>query len=85
MISRKSNHLNFTIGLWKSYTEGSIQEKLEEMGIDGYYIDNSPIQVKQSEDAGRNATDDFETSMERIGKNKGVWLLSVLAREFTNS
>jgi hypothetical protein len=46
--------------------------KTGDMGIDGYYIDGSPIQVKQSEDIGRNVVDNFETAMQRIGKNKGV-------------
>ncbi len=46
--------------------------KVGDMGIDGYFIDGSPIQVKQSEDIGRNVIDNFETAMQRIGKNKGV-------------
>ena len=46
--------------------------KVGDMGIDGYYLDGSPIQVKQSEDVGRNVIDNFETAMQRIGKNKGV-------------
>lgn len=46
--------------------------KVGDMGIDGYYIDGSPIQVKQSEDIGRNVVDNFETAMQRIGKNKGA-------------
>jgi hypothetical protein len=28
--------------------------------------------VKQSEDVGRNVVDNFETAIERAGKNKGV-------------
>ena len=42
------------------------------LGIDGYYIDGSSIQVKQSEDVARNVVDNFETALQRIGKNKGV-------------
>lgn len=46
--------------------------KVGDMGIDGYYIDGSPIQVKQSEDIGRNVVDNFESAMRRIKKNKGI-------------
>lgn len=42
------------------------------MGIDGYCIDDSPIQVKQSDDVGRKIVDNFETTTQRISKNKGV-------------
>ena len=31
-----------------------------------------PIQVKQSEDIGRNVVDNFETAIRRAGKNKGI-------------
>jgi DNA modification methylase len=47
-------------------------KKVGDMGIDGYFLDGSPIQVKQSEDIGRNIVDNFETAMQRIGKRKGV-------------
>lgn len=47
-------------------------KKTGDMGIDGYYIDGSPIQVKQSEDIGRNVVDNFESAIRRAGKNKGV-------------
>jgi DNA modification methylase len=46
--------------------------KTGDMGIDGYLIDNSPIQVKQSEDVGRNVVDNFETAIRRAGKSKGT-------------
>lgn len=46
--------------------------KVGDMGIDGYFLDGSPIQVKQSEDVGRNVIDNFETAMQRISKHKGV-------------
>jgi hypothetical protein len=32
------------------------------MGIDGFSFEGEPIQVKQSEDIGRNAVDNFETA-----------------------
>lgn len=42
------------------------------MGIDGYsFMVHDPIQVKQSERVGRNVVDNFETAMERAGKDKG--------------
>jgi hypothetical protein len=47
-------------------------KKVGDMGIDGYYLDGSPIQVKQSEDIGRNVIDNIETAMQRIGKRKGA-------------
>lgn len=43
-----------------------------DMGIDGYYLDGTPIQAKQSEDIGRNVIDNFETAIQRAGKTKGV-------------
>lgn len=47
-------------------------KKIGDMGIDGYYLDGTPIQVKQSEDIGRNVIDNFETAIQRTSKNKGV-------------
>jgi hypothetical protein len=46
--------------------------KSGDMGIDGYtFMVHNPIQVKQSEHVGRNVVDNFETAMERAGKDKG--------------
>lgn len=42
------------------------------MGIDGFYLDGTPIQVKQSEDVGRNVVDNFETAIRRMQRTKGV-------------
>jgi hypothetical protein len=47
-------------------------KKVGDMGIDGYYLDGSPIQVKQMDDVGRNVVDNFETAMKRIDQKKGV-------------
>jgi DNA modification methylase len=47
-------------------------KKVADMGIDGYYLDGTPIQVKQSEDVGRNVVDNFETAIQRKGQKKGV-------------
>ena len=41
-------------------------------GIDGLTVlTERPIQVKQSDRVGRNAVDNFETAVERTGKDKG--------------
>jgi DNA modification methylase len=48
--------------------------KSGDMGIDGFTapLDGSlPIQVKQSEDIGRNVIDNFETAIRRMNKKKG--------------
>lgn len=46
--------------------------KSGDMGIDGRLIDGTPIQVKQSENIGRNVIDNFETAIKRSKKTKGV-------------
>ncbi len=46
--------------------------KTGDMGIDGYLFDGTPIQVKQSEDVGRNVIDNFETAIKRGNKLKGI-------------
>jgi len=47
-------------------------KKTADMGIDGYYLEGTPIQVKQSEGIGRNVVDNFETAIQRREKTKGV-------------
>ena len=43
-----------------------------DMGIDGYsYLQHLPVQVKQSEDVGRNVVDNFETAVKRQRKTSG--------------
>jgi hypothetical protein len=46
--------------------------KTGDMGIDGYYLDGTPIQVKQYDNVGRVDVDKFETAIQRAGRNKGV-------------
>jgi len=42
------------------------------MGIDGFtFMHRDPIQVKQSENVGRNVIDNFETALQRDKKDKG--------------
>ncbi len=56
--------------------------KSGDMGIDGYsFMVNDPIQVKQSEGVGRNVVDNFETAVERAGKDKGY----IVAFSFTRN
>lgn len=43
-----------------------------DMGIDGWTLDNRPIQVKQSEGVGRNIIDNFETALTRANKKSGI-------------
>lgn len=46
--------------------------KSGDMGIDGWsFFENLPIQVKQSENVGRNTVDNFETAVRRDRKHKG--------------
>ena len=42
------------------------------MGIDGYTCEGYPVQVKQSENIGRNVVDNFETAIRRSKKTRGV-------------
>jgi len=43
-------------------------------GIDGWILGTIPIQVKQSEDVGRNPIDNFETAIRRENKKQGVFV-----------
>jgi len=45
--------------------------KTSDMGIDGFSLEGYPIQVKQSDDIGRNVIDNFETAMRRKKATKG--------------
>jgi DNA modification methylase len=46
--------------------------KTSDMGIDGYTFEGVPIQVKQSDDIGRNVIDNFETAIRRKKATKGI-------------
>lgn len=60
----------------------SFDRKSGDMGIDGYILeDGTPIQVKRSDNIGRNIVDNFETAIERKGKNKGI----IVAFSFSKS
>ena len=50
-----------------------ISRKLtNDKGVDGWLIDGRPLQVKQSENVGRNVIDSFETAIRREKKRRGV-------------
>jgi DNA modification methylase len=46
--------------------------KSGDMGIDGATFEGVPIQVKQTDDVGRNIIDNFETAIRRRKKDKGI-------------
>ena len=45
-----------------------------DFGVDGYLMDGTPVQVKQMEDVGRVPIDEFETALQRKGKDKGMFV-----------
>jgi len=47
-------------------------KKTGDMGIDGYSFNGKPIQVKQSDNIGRNVIDNFETAIRRAGYYEGI-------------
>jgi DNA modification methylase len=54
-------------------------QHISDKGIDGYYLGEIPLQIKQQERVGRNVIDNFETALRRKNKNKGY----VVAFSFT--
>lgn len=53
--------------------DGKIKgNKSSDMGVDGYTNSGNPIQVKQSENIGRNVIDNFETAVRRENSKKGI-------------
>jgi len=46
--------------------------KVGDFGIDGWIELDVPVQVKQSDNVGRNVVDNFETAIQRAGKKRGV-------------
>lgn len=48
------------------------ERKIGDMGIDGFTFDLKPIQVKQSDNVGRNVVDNFETAMRRVKSRRGI-------------
>jgi hypothetical protein len=54
-------------------------KKVGDLGIDGRLFDGTPVQVKQQESVGRKVVDEFETTIRRNGKKKGL----IVAFSFT--
>ncbi len=54
-------------------------QHVADKGIDGYYLGETPLQIKQQERVGRRVVDEFETALRRKNKNKGY----VVAFSFT--
>ncbi len=50
------------------------KRKSGDMGIDGWTLDMTPIQVKQSEDVSRNPIDNFQTAIRRVNKKSGIFV-----------
>jgi len=53
------------------------RKKIGDMGLDGYFVkdifhNNTGIQVKQSEDIGRNVIDNFKSALERAKYKEGI-------------
>jgi DNA modification methylase len=57
------------------------QRKVGDMGVDGFTVEGRPIQVKHSEDIGRNVIDNFETALRRVHQKDGM----IVAFSFTKS
>jgi len=62
-------------------TNSTKTRHVADKGIDGYYLGEIPLQVKQQERVGRKVIDEFETALRRRGKDKGY----VIAFSFTRN
>jgi len=67
---------NFRISSFKNWVVQRLfghvsARKSSDMGIDGYSFEGEPIQVKQSDDIGRNIADNLETAMRRGEQRRG--------------
>jgi len=69
---KKLPHFEFQNWVCNQLSGRISDKKSGDMGIDGWTFDNVPIQVKQSEDVGRNVIDNFETAIRRGEKKKGI-------------
>jgi DNA modification methylase len=48
------------------------RKKVGDLGIDGWLANGEPVQIKQSNNIGRNIVDNFETAIRRQGKKTGM-------------
>jgi DNA methylase len=69
---RKIDHFEFQNWVIQWLFGRISQRKSSDMGIDGYTFEGTPIQVKQSDDVGRNVIDNFQTALRRANSNEGV-------------
>lgn len=69
---KKLEHYDFQNWVVRAFQGRHREKKTADMGIDGYTNDGTPIQVKQSENVGRNVVDNFETAVRREKKEKGI-------------
>jgi DNA modification methylase len=77
---RKLGHFEFQNRVIAALNGSHNPKKTGDMGIDGYwFFTKDPIQVKQSDSAGRNVIDNFETAMRRGKYDTGY----VVAFSFT--
>jgi len=55
----------------RQITGSNSNKKSGDMGIDGYDFTGKPVQVKQSDNVGRNVVDNFETAIRRANYTEG--------------
>lgn len=77
---RELGHFEFQNWVLQRVLGTPSPRKSGDMGIDGYsFMYHEPIQVKQSDSVGRNVVDNFETALQRSGKDIGY----IVAFSFT--
>jgi DNA modification methylase len=77
---RELGHFEFQHWIIQRVMGSQSPRKVADMGIDGFsFLENAPIQVKQSERVGRPEIDKFETAVARNGSERGF----VVAFSFT--
>jgi hypothetical protein len=69
---RKLDHLEFQNWVVRRLFGRMSRTKSSDMGIDGYTFEGDPIQVKQSDDVGRNVIDNFQTALRRANSKEGA-------------
>ena len=73
-VKELKSMLPFEFQTWvtqKLYARPS-KRKVGDFGVDGWLTDGRPIQIKQSDNIGRNVVDNFETAIRRQGKKAGM-------------
>jgi DNA modification methylase len=74
-------HFDFQNWVVQRFNGRVSPKKSNDMGIDGYTFDMRPIQVKQSDNVGRNVVDNFETAMRRKGAKEGIIVAFSFSRD----